>query len=237
MRNIIGAAFTYTQNGWLTFRVGGFQMQASFDSADLQADTLIDQGFDVAVSQGLLDQATADALQPVLGPSMAPLIDEVLVMQNERVRYGEFAIRAEKGNWFAMTEWTTFRTNTYVFSDLESWYVTAGVRQGASMFHLTYARYDQHLDERAREDYSASLPNPATTNDIIDYFARQIRATPAIAFASQWNTVTLGVCIDTSPDTALKFETLYFDQDATTATETAGIGHNMLFRTALNVTF
>lgn len=238
MRNVMGIVASFSQDGWLTYRAALFQMDATFIADDLQTDALIQAGFDTAVSQGRLDQATAEALQPVFTPIMAPLIDDVMRMEDERIRYAELGIRAERGRWFAMAEWTTFRTNTYAFNYLESWYITGGVRRGESVFHLTYARYDQYLDERARDDYNSVLPESPSTNDqIATYFARQIRATPAIGFASQWNTITLGISIDTSASTALKFELLHFDNEPTTATERTGTGHNMLFRTAFNVTF
>lgn len=237
MRNVMGTIASFTQNGWLTYRAALFQMDATFVAEDLQTDALIDAGFESAVSQGRIDQATADLLKPLLSPTMAPLIDDVMRMENTRIYYAELAVRAERERWFTMAEWTTFRTDTYTFNDLESWYVTAGVRSGAAVYHLTYSRYDQHLDERALADYNSVLPEAPTTNEIATYFARQIRATPAIGFASQWNTVTVGVSIDISASTALKFDVLHFDNEPTTNTERTGIGHNILFRTALNVTF
>lgn len=236
-RNALGFVFSVTHNNWLTLRASVFQMDTDIDVETLDSETLIEAGFDSAVSRGLLNQDTADAFQPIWGPQMAPLIDDVLLMEDERVHYAELAVRAEKGRWFGMAEWTRFRTDTYLYNWLDSWYVTGGIKVGAVVYHLTYARYDQYLDDDALADYESTLPNPASEDDIVNYFARQIRAAPAIAFASQWNTVTAGVSIDASTNTALKFEVLHFDNDPTTPTEDTGVGHNMLFRTALNVTF
>lgn len=236
-RNGIGGVFTFTHDGWLTFRSAYFQMQATFDSDRLHADNMIDAGFETAVAQGILDQATANVVKPLLAPTMAPLINEVIEMTDEPVQYGEFAVRIDKGSWFSVAEWSTFRTDTYVFGHLESWYLSTGVRLDSAVWHLTYSRYDQYAKKQVYDDYYSTLPLNPTLAELADYYARQIRATPAIAAASQWNTVTLGVSVDTSANTALKFEVLYFEQDATVPTETGGIGSNMLFRTALSATF
>lgn len=237
VRNALGVIFSFTHDGWLTFRTSAFQMDANIELADLDSTKLIDAGFVSAVDQGILTQADADALKPALAPGMASLIEDVLLMEDAKLRYYDLALRAEKGRWFSMAEWTQFRTDTYVYNWVESWYVTGGVKTDGVVYHLTYARYDEHLDEQARLDNNHAFPEPATLDALADHYARLIRAAPAIRFASQWNTITAGVSIDTSDSTVLKFEVLHFDNEPTTPNENTGVGHNMLFRTALNVTF
>ncbi|CBL43657.1 Hypothetical protein HDN1F_00740 [gamma proteobacterium HdN1] len=237
MRNVLGAVFTYSYDSWLTLRAAIFQAEISLASEVLSSDNLIDRGFDYAVRSGQLDAASAQALKEQLAPSMAPMIDQALQVEDKRWHYRDLAAKIDRERWFAIAEWSTFRTDTYMFGNVTAWYASAGWRQNQFTWHATYSRYRQDIKAAVLDDYYAVLPESPTPSQIAEFYGRQIRAKPPAATASHWRTVTIGMGIDITSGTVVKFELLRFTRDPTVREETGAIGSNMLFRTALNVAF
>lgn len=101
---------------------------------------------------------------------------------------------------------------------------------------MTYSTVESELAKEAVNDSNATLGG-FTPDALGSYFASQIGANVAAASARKRHAVSAGVRIDTTANTALKFEVTQFEERETLPNENAGIGKNLLFRTALNVTF
>jgi hypothetical protein len=49
-----------------------------------------------------------------------------MIIEDQTITYREFALRVEQEQWFVMSEWVKFKTDTYLLGDPESMYVSAG---------------------------------------------------------------------------------------------------------------
>lgn len=104
------------------------------------------------------------------------------------------------------------------------------------LFHLTYSTVESELAKEVVDDSNATIGG-FTPETLGGYFASQIGANVAVVSSRKHNAVSAGVRIDTTANTALKFKVTQFEEQETLPNESAGIGKNLLFRTALNVTF
>ncbi len=238
-RNIHGGVLTLTRGGWLTLRAAWLAQAFSVQQDLLDSEILVDLAFDDAVSRGLIDQATANALQPAFTPTMIPLIDEAVVIEDEDLIYREAAIRIDQPDWFVMLEAQEIRSGSYLYSHSQASYLTGGRRLGDWLLHATYAIYEQDVCDLCAQDYAiaqtpiAQIP-PA---QLAEAFGRSVRSALSVSQVVKEETFILGANIDTSDNSVLKFELTRYDWRSPYPTKVNEVGVNWMLRTALNVTF
>lgn len=238
-RDIHGGVLNLTRGGWLTLRASWLAQKFSAQQDLLDSGRLVDLAFDDAVARGLLDQATADTLQPLFEPTMTPIIDEAVVIENEDLIYREAAVRIDQPDWFVMLEGQELRSGSYLYSHSQASYLTGGYRLGRVLLHATYAIYEQDVCDACAADYAiartplAQIP-PA---QLAEAFGRTVRSTLSVAQVVEEETWILGLNVETSSHSVLKFELTRTDWSSPYPTKENDVGVNWLFRTALNVTF
>jgi hypothetical protein len=236
-RNVRGLIGTVTWDNRLTLRAMMMRQLYSLEFQSLNTDDVIDQGFEAAVDSGLLDASLAATLKPVFAPDMRPLIDEVLLIEDRELSYQEAALRYEEPDWFVMMEAIRAKTDLYLISeDTRAWYLSGGIRTGRLLWHLTWSKMDQPICDQCKADYTLTQ-GPLPGSGLAQFFARKIRSEAAIQEADHAENWSAGVTIESSANSLLKFELEKFSDIANVPTETAGIGSNIIFRTALCVTF
>lgn len=241
-RNSRGVAFNLSTSEWLHFRAMALRTDATF-TVDALAPENIDLIIDTAADIALDQQDVSDDLQAIVKPLLvdstrAQLDNGALDLEDLPVIYGDLALIAETERWLLMTELITIRTDAYLYSDLVSKFISGGVRIGDALMHLTWAEGRANPSDEIYDDRRNTTPNdPDNVDDGANVLASQVRAQLASAFLRNAQSLTLGVRVETSPNTAVKFEVLRIEEKASFEGDTFGVGKNTLFRTALNATF
>lgn len=232
---VIGTA---TWHGWLSVRAATSGQRGTFTFDNFDTEGLLDSGFSALADSGF-PQAQIDLLRPSLEPLMIPLLDEVTVIEDQPIRYHALSLRAERGQWLGMAERVRYTTDTYLYSNIDAWYLSGAWRQGSWLFHVTRTYYKQPLMPDARRDYALSQQSPPSGSlaAFADYFARSVRFNPANFVAQQRDGWSAGINHDVGSNAVVKFEVTWFETTETVPGETAGIGDNLMLRKALNVTF
>lgn len=233
-RDTVAAIFTASEGGWLNLRAMIYQSTGTFE-ADALADTgvIVDSALAAAEEQ----QGYPSGTLSFLHDGIKSQVDVATDLNEFKIRYAEAAARVEHERWFAMTEWVTIRTDNYLYGNLDAFYLTGGYRIGKALPHITFTRLDSDMHDDAVADaaYAANTANALV--DPTKYFAAAIDSGIAQSFGKTQNSITLGLRYETSASTAVKFELTGFEEKATYPGETAGIGKNLLFRTAVNAIF
>lgn len=237
-----GLVLTLSPMTSLTLRAAWFRETASYESQNLFADELVDQTLDIAIERAaeFPDQANLiKALRPVIEAQMTPYVEGILTMDERPGTYRELAIRYERDDWMIMAEATRIDADTYLFDVTRTYYLTGGYRTGKAFWHLTYADLYAPISDAAANDYAATRADPATVApvDLPGYAARLIGVNSAFLYCGNFRDWTAGVSIDTSDSSLLKFEVTYSDQIEDRAGDTAGVGTNLILKTALHVMF
>lgn len=231
-RNTTGLNLMTVYDGWLTLRVNGLSQKATLINDALNAEDILDGGLAQAQSQmGLPNDLVAAIRSEAL-----PILQRKFDLDNVSVKYYGVFVKADFDSLSFATEWNRSDTPSYLLNYYDSWYVTGAYRINDVLFHLTYSTVESELAKEAVNDSNATLGG-FTPDALGSYFASQIGANVAAASARKRHAVSAGVRIDTTANTALKFEVTQFEERETLPNENAGIGKNLLFRTALNVTF
>lgn len=236
-RDTLASIFSASAWGWLSLRAMYFQTQTTFIPDALQNDDYIELAYSRAVESGRLSQAQMDALKPLIDPLIRENLAGPTALDDFKVRYGELAVRADVDNWFAIAEATMTRSDEYLYSNNNGGYLTAGVRFDRFQYHLTQSRIRTQLHDDVKADLHYQLPETPTQNDIADSFSKAILTAVAGTIARDIETTTLGVRYEATQSVALKMDVSYFEEAPSFASETAGMGHNLLFRSAINVIF
>lgn len=240
-RNTRGAAFNVSTGDWLHFRAMALRADGTFE-----VDALSPENLDIIVDMGAeaaLDASgVADDLRPLVKPALiestqAQLDNGALDLEDFPVTYGDLAILAETGRWMLMTEVITVRTDSYLYNDLVSKFVSGGVRMGNAMLHLTWSEGRANPNDAVYADRQNLTPAAPTTDAAGNVIASQIRAQLASVFLRNGESVSLGLRFETSENTAVKFEITRYEERPSFDGDTFGVGKNTLFRTALNATF
>lgn len=240
-RNNRGLAFTASTGNWLSFRTMYYRADTTFEMDLLNAES-VNTAIEDIVETGLLNQgltpAQVRAALPTVVAAVRPeIFDGSLDVEDFPMEYLTVALRAETERWLLMTEISTVQTDTYLFNDVITRYVTGGVRFGPVLYHLTLADGKAVANSTLKNDINYTLPQPASNDDYVDLLAARFKSTLAGTFSRNINTVTLGARIETSDNTAVKFEVMRIEEQPLFDGDTYSVGKNMLFRTALNATF
>ena len=224
--NTITAIFTASTGGWLNLRAMLYQSKGTFKVDGVDPVTLTDSAFAGASSKLGLPESVFEPYRDAVEAEVSKTLD----LNQFLIRYAEVAARMEFDRWLFMGEWITIQTDNYVYNDNYSWFVTGGYRVGKAFYHVTYAEQKTKIDDPFYKDVSY-------VGTDAHYFATQIDTAVVEAASFNNHSVTLGVRVDTSPNTAVKFEVVGFEEKPSYITETAGIGKNVLVRAALNVIY
>lgn len=240
-RDTLGSVFTVSTDDWLTFRAMYFMTHTSLD-----VDAFNDEAISGIVSENL-DEALANSpYPPVLIEAIkaslqqkteARLADGRFNFENFLTRYGEIAVRAETERWMFMAEYATLHTDEYVYGDLNAWILTGGIHLGQTLYYVSHAVADTEMHADAKEDLAYSMPTDNDLDKSSEYLANQISGAIAAISCRTQNTTSIGVRMAILENAALKFELSYFEDKPTDPIEKLGLGSNMLFRTAINMTF
>lgn len=240
-RNAGGVILTANHDGWLTLRGMQFRQDCTFTFDNFSTDTVIDDAFAGIVDRQLVTQAQADGLRNLFEPTMAPVIDETMIIEDQTITYREFALRVEQEQWFVMSEWVKFKTDTYLLGDPESMYVSAGYRFGDVLLHLTRGHYTQNVSSEVKAD-NVLLQQVLSADSALDLVSfngaqlgRALRAAPAVSYSGAIDATTVGVAWDVSTNTVLKADLGYAEATALAEGDTGG--QNWHLRVAANVTF
>lgn len=234
-RNAVGVIGRFTWWDRLTFRAMMLHQTFSIEFESLTTDSVIDDGFQAAIDEGLLEASQAANLRLAIEPAMRPLIDEMLTIEDESLTYREIALRYEDQRWFLMLESIRADVDTYLLPETKAWYVTGGVRTGAFLWHATWSELSQPLCDECRADYRVIQQPPS--GNFGEYFARTIRNSVLTAGTGSYQNASVGVTVDTSANSVVKVELEHMRDYPSIPTETAGIGQNWLLRAALCLTF
>ncbi len=241
-RNGRGFAFNASTGDWLHFRAMALRTDATFTVDDLSPENM-DRMVDYAVDQGLDLWGLPDDVQATIKPdlvtsTLAHLDNGALDLEDTPIDYGDLAIMAETGRWLLMTEVITVRSDSYLYNDLVSKFISGGVRFGDALFHVTWSVGRANPSEGAQQDRLNTTGTGDNEIDAVgDAIASQLRSRIATAFLRHAETLVVGVRVETSPNTAVKFEVSWFEELPSFTGDTYGVGKNVLFRTALNATF
>jgi len=233
-RNTIATVFTASKGGWLNLRAMYFETMGTFE-ADALADTgaVVDSALSAAEAQLGYPEGTFSFLHD----DVKEQVDLATDLEDFKIKYAEVAFRMEQERWLAMGEWVTIMTDQYVYGDLDAWFVTGGYRIGKAMPHVTFARIKSELHDDAIADAVFAADQSNALADPARYFAAAIDSGIATNFGKTQDSITLGLRYETSLHTAIKFELTRFEEKESYPGETAGIGKNLLFRTAVNAIF
>lgn len=236
-----GVAFNVSTNEWLSLRAMVFRTNGTFE-VDALADEPLDESIGIATDTALEEAGLPADLAAAVRPSLisatrAKLDNGALDLEDFGVTYGDLALRAETERWFLMTEAISVRTNTYLYNNLVSAFVTGGVRSGDALFHITVSRGRANPHNDVSADLANTVLADLTTDAVADVLASKIRSTLAGAFYRHMETVSVGVRLETSANTAVKFEITDFEEMESFEGDEMGVGKNTLFRAALNATF
>lgn len=218
--NQITLVMTGTMSGWLTFRLAYTSATSTLTIDALDADTLVDEQLG-----GVLPEDTRDEVKVLLA--------EKLDLNELKVSYITTGLKMDLDPWQVIAEYSRSSTDSYLTGGTDAWYVCGGYRFDWGVIQLTYADSDPELDDDAKDDLDVQLgavPLP-------EYVAAQLGTNISGATLSTRHSISAGVRVNTSRNTALKFEITKLEEEATIPDEVRGIGDNLLFRTALNVTF
>jgi hypothetical protein len=240
-RNAGGIILTAGYDGWLTLRGMQFRQDCTFTFDNFSSDTVLDEAFGGIVDRQLVNQAQADGLRATYEPAMRPLIDEVMVIEDQTITYREFALRMEHERWFVMSEWVKFKTDTYLLGDPESMYVSAGYRMGDFLMHLTRGHYTQGVSSEVKAD-NVLLQQVLAADSALDLVSftgadlgRALRAAPAVSYSNVLDSTSVGVAWDVSLNMVLKADLGYAEAHPPIEGDTGG--QNWHLRVAANVTF
>lgn len=240
-RNGFGTAFSASTGDWLSFRAMLYRADSTFKMdvlTDENIDATIESEIEKALTNMGFNDAQIDAIAPTLfADARTKIVDEDLTLEDFDISYGNIALRAETERWLLMTEVSRIHTNTYLFNDVIARYITGGVRFGPALYHVTLASGKTVPNEGVRADVAYTLPASPTFSDYTDLMAARFKSTLAGSMARNVDTVSVGVRIDTSQNTALKFEITHIDEKELFEGDTYAVGKNTLFRAALNATF
>lgn len=240
-RNMLGASLSVSRADWLTIRG---MIARTLDTHE--ADTLTpDRVYEYATTtvdtaleaKHLTDLIPADMRQSLIEQTAAKVDNGFLDLKDIPVVYGDFAIRAETERWLLMTEWIKIHTQTALYSDLTSGFVSAGIHEGAALFHITLSSAKNNISKKLYGDLNAVPPDTLDIGENSEYLAAVIRTRIAGTVYRDFQSVSLGVRYELSPSTALKFDVTPYREKASFEGDTYGVSHNIMYRTALNVTF
>lgn len=240
-RNTRGAALNVSTGDWLHFRAMALRTDGTFEVDALSPDdidTIIDMGVEEAMDASGLPENIRPLVKPQLIESTQAQLDNgALDLEDFPVTYGDLALVAETERWLLMTELITVRTDSYLYNDIVSKFVTGGVRMGEAMLHLTWTDGRANPNDAVYADRRNITPANPSAEAAGDVIASQIRAQLASVFLRSGESVSLGLRVETSENTAVKFEITRYEQRPSFDGDTFGVGKNTLFRTALNATF
>lgn len=241
IRNSHGAAFNISTGDWLSFRAMMLKTTATFDVDVLQPDSLnaiVDFVTRDALASEGVPSNQIDALAPsYIDATMQQLDNGALNLKKFPITYGDLAVRMENTRWLLMAEIITVQTDTYLYNDAISKFVTGGVHVGKALFHMTVAQGRANGAHEIANDLANNTPANLSPDAVGDVIASQIRARLAGAFSRSQESISLGVRYETSSNSALKFEATRLREIPTFEGDTVGVGYNTLLRAALNLTF
>lgn len=131
-------------------------------------------------------------------------------------------VKADFDRWFLMAEGYVTNADMEVLFKQVRWYTSAGLRFGKVTYLLTYAR----SEDKAKD-----------ASDYISYPASEIVKELLMQQTADNRSMTLGVRIDTTRTTALKFDLSRIEEYPSQKGETTGIGRNLLLRAAFSASF
>lgn len=240
-RNSRGFAFNASTMDWLSFRAMILLTDATFEVDALSEDslrTIVELATDAALEAAGLSETVAAALrEDWITATRAQLDNGALDLENFDVTYGDLAIRAETERWLLMAEAISVRTDSYLYNNLVSSFITGGVHYKNALYHLTLAKGKANPHNDVSADRHNTVPTGADSDAVGNVIASQIRTLLAGAFDRSQESVSLGVRYETSANTAVKFEITHFKELPSFDGDTFGVGENLLFRAALNATF
>lgn len=137
--------------------------------------------------------------------------------------YGNLTVKTDFDRWYWIAEGMVLKGSMELPFKQTRWYTSAGYRVGKAVYHLTYAKSSD--DAGVAADYFTNPISVAVVQSL------------AYGQAKENHSVTLGVRIDTTRTTALKFDLMKFEEEATDKAETSGIGDNVLLRAAFSASF
>lgn len=236
-----GIGFNVSTNEWLSLRAMMFRTSGTFEVDALEEDQLnesIEIATDTALEEAGLSADVAAAIRPgLITATQAKLDNGALDLEDFGITYGDLALRAETDRWFLMTEAITVRTNTYLYNDLVSAFVTGGMRYRDALFHITFTRGRANPHGDVNVDRANTVLANLSTDAVADVLASKIRTTLAGAFYRHLETVSVGVRLETSANTAVKFEITNLEEVESFEGDEIGVGKNTLYRAAMNATF
>lgn len=240
-RNNFGLAFSASTGNWLSARLMYYRADTTFDMDALDETSLnaaIEENVELGLTNlGLTPEQIAGLLPVAVAAARPKILDEDLKPVDFPMNYLTLALRAETDRWLLMSEISTIQTDTYLFADVITRYLTGGLRFGPVLYHMTVAEAKSVADDGVHEDRHYTLPEAATLEDYTDLLAARFKSTLAGSVTRNINTVSLGARIETSDNTAVKFEITRIEEQPLFDGDTYATGKNLLFRTALNATF
>ena len=215
-RDILGISFMSTLNSWLTARLMTMNSEASTTS-NLNFEPLLEPARAYTDSAGIT--AIANSANVLLNTDFS------------QYKYYNALLKADFDNWFIMAEGMRSDGGELFRNKNRRWYASAGIRFGKVVSYFTFAR---------SEDDSSPVPSIGALAGLtgINKAIADNLATSVVNGAEADNkSYTVGVRIDTTRSTAVKVELTQFEEFASSPSETAGIGKNMLLRAAFDASF
>lgn len=216
-RDLVGVSFTFNTFDWLTARLMTSKSRAATN-------------YNIDFASQLEAQVPSSFAGVI--PDVVSNIKEALNTTGAKADYSEATLKADFDKFYFMSEFMQTKVDTLMQINFRRWYVSGGVRSGKFTYHLTFAKSDDPASDIADTfPYSSSAVFP--TNQITQALLTSV----SDGVARKNESWTLGLRVDTTRTTALKFEIVQFEEFASRASETAGIGKNTLARAAFSASF
>jgi len=174
---------------------------------------------DYDIESLLIEQGLPEAL----AAPVADDVDRFIDPEYSKWEYVNLTVKTDFDRWFFIGEGMILRGYQELPFKQVRWYTSGGVRFGQFVYHLTYSRSED--DPGVAADY---FENPLSVAVVQSFADAQSRNSES---------VILGMRIDTTRTTALKFDLIKFEEMASSTSETSGIGENMLLRAAFSASF
>ncbi|CBL44062.1 Hypothetical protein HDN1F_04790 [gamma proteobacterium HdN1] len=240
-RNGYGLSFTLSHGEWFTLRAMGLRAKEDLTVDVLDPDhlgpyvekitrrTLVERG---------IPQELITSLAPAYASSaMTRLQDDRLYETGVPITYGNLALRLESQRLLFMAELVAYRTDTFLYGNYVSGYVTGGIRFGNTLYHLTAVKGRNGSEREVRADIANNTPVDTSPDAVGDVLASQIRVRIAGIAMRRPEALSLGLRHDVSENIALKFELTRVRERPSFDGDFSGVGYNTLARAALNLTF
>lgn len=217
--NQVGAAWSMSYD-WFTARVAYFTSRVEIPVDDL-----------TTLSQGIIDYDAGLALAvPGYQEGTLDSLADKVVFDQDKAEFTGIGFVADKGNLFAVTEYTQVRIDDSSLEDRDSWYVSAGYRMNQFTLFGTYEKYNFNAKTEEIDKFANAAP--ITGVPALDGARAGILAALPDIFAGEQDAegMGFGVRYNFHPSAAIKIEYNQLDNRTTdTKPQSIAIATNIVF--------